>query len=278
MTAGRSLQKVLICGIVITIFAACGAERHSDAPRPPSQRGDLVDGVYSASYSHVDNHWWQPFLRARVENGNIAAVQFDYINTVGDLKTADNDYQRRMELETGTYPEDYTSLLESRLITTQNPEVDAVTGASGSTSYFRSLSRAVMSAARRGDRDMVVIPMNETYTAEDSADEREWVGRIAISFEDDGITEIDYDEVVIRNGEVVASKSENDEYAERYSAVYDITPAEAHIELELALRASGDPSTIDAIAGATDTTGRFTTVASWALQKRVSVELPGGDF
>ena len=162
-----SIRIVVFMTLAALALSACGGR--GTTAQAPAAAGDLENGVYSATYSHVDNHWWQPFLQIQVRNGNVVAARFDYVNTVGDLKSNDGDYGQRMEFQTGTYPAEYTALLENRLIATQDSQVDGVAGATGSTGYFRHLARAVMQAAEQGDTDRIVLPMNETYTKRMSA-------------------------------------------------------------------------------------------------------------
>jgi major membrane immunogen (membrane-anchored lipoprotein) len=251
--------------------SAAESRAESDVPAPveaPSEAGTLVDGMYSARYSHTDNHGWIPRLEIVVENGNVVEADFDYFDSEGALKSEDSAYAERMEPIAGTYPEKFGMELRNRLVATQSAPVDTVSGATSSTKWFNSLAEVLMDNARSGETGEVVLPMNETYTAELDADSRGWIATIAIEFRNDEIVSVEYDEVQKEGNTITARKSEDSGYAERWEEASGVSQMEVYPELEDALVATGDPEEIDTITGATGAVEKFREVAAAALAKR----------
>lgn len=99
-----------------------------------------ADGNYRVEADKVDEHGWKPFVEVEIKDHNIAAVNFDYVNDEGKLKSEDADYQKNMEDVTGTYPEKYEGELAAELMSKQVISlVDGVSGATTSTGNFKTL-------------------------------------------------------------------------------------------------------------------------------------------
>lgn len=269
-------QIVLACALIATVslgtlYARGSAEPQEAQPAP----GRYEDGSYVATYSHVDSRGWQPFLNVEVVSGRIRAAQFDYVNSEGTLKTRDQGYNDRMASVAGIAPKEAFPELGVRLVSSQAAPVDTVTGATSSTAWFNELAEAVIAQALVGDTSRIVLPMNQTYTAEDRPDQRGgWIGTIALTFSDGRLASVNYDEVLRVGGEVTDRKSTNSEYAARYAEVNGITPAEVYQRLESELIEIVDPGMVDTVTGATVASTRFRRLAGEALGKRFSVDLP----
>lgn len=99
-----------------------------------------ADGSYRVEADSVDSHGWKPFAVVEIKDHAIVAVNFDYVNEEGKLKSQDADYQKNMEEATGTYPEKYEKELIAELQEKQVISlVDGVSGATTSTSNFKAL-------------------------------------------------------------------------------------------------------------------------------------------
>lgn len=261
----------LIVLAALFLVMACNGDDDDDAAM---DEGSYEDGSYMAAYTYTDNHEWKPYLKITVENGNISSATFDYVNAQGQLKTEDEGYRERMEPIAGTYPEEFTQALEERLIEEQDAPVDAVSGATSSSKWFNNLADELLEQAEEGEMDDLILPMNETYTAEDEADERGWIGHIEITFEDGEMVDVEYDEVKKEGRKIIARKTEDEDYAERWEEKSDITPEEAYDELAERLLTADVPSEVDAVTGATGTSSRFIKLAEQALAKRQEATVP----
>jgi major membrane immunogen (membrane-anchored lipoprotein) len=84
-------------------------------------------------------------------------------------------------------------------------------------------------------------------------DERGWKAQLTVTYEDDKIIKVEYDEVN-KDGK---KKSEDEEYAKKMKDVTKVSPAEAYAKLtETALK----DGTIATVAGATTATTSFKTL------------------
>ncbi|MFP4431452.1 MAG: FMN-binding protein [Spirochaetaceae bacterium] len=268
LTKPIAMALTVVLALVALVGCGNGGEAAADGP-------DYEDGVYFATYSHVDGHGWQPFLEIEVENGEIVETNFDYAAPDGSLKSKDRGYRERMESVSGTHPARYSPELENRLMENQAAPVEAVSGATSSSNWFNELASELVTKAEAGDTEDLVLPMNDTYTAEDEPDERGgWIGHVEITYEDGDIVEVEYDELQKDGREITDRKSENEEYAERYAEINEITPAEVYEELESRLVETEDPEEVDVVSGATITSPRFRELAKKAMDQRVTATVP----
>lgn len=122
------------------------------------------DGLYRVEADAFDEHGWKPFVEVQVTDGNVAGVTFDYEDESGNLKTADAEYKKNMEAQSGTYPEKYTNELEQQLLDKQIiSQVDTITGATQSSANFVALVEyALDDMAEVGDTQTAVIKLDET--------------------------------------------------------------------------------------------------------------------
>ncbi len=69
----KPITTALTVVLILVALAGCGNGDEAAAGGP-----DYEDGVYFATYSHVDGHGWQPFLEIEVEDGEIVETSSDY--------------------------------------------------------------------------------------------------------------------------------------------------------------------------------------------------------
>ena len=226
------------------------------------------DGSYAARYRYYDGDGYRPVLQLTIVEGKIDAVEFTEIGIDGTAKALDPAYQTAMAAESPTYPSVYTAALERALLERQEAPVDAVSGATESSQRFNALARAVLRNAVKGDSSVAVLPMDETYTAAGGRDAEGWTGTISITYRRGRIENVEYDEVFFAAGGVVARKSNDRAYAERYEAVAGVTPTEVFELLEANLEQTGAPGQVDVVTGATESSRRFVALAREALSLR----------
>lgn len=102
------------------------------------------------------------------------------------------------------------------------------------------------------------------FKAESDRDENGWKSIINIMVEDGQITEVDYDEENSK-GE---KKSADKDYSKSMEDASGISPSDAYEQLEKALINTQDPQKIDAVTGATGSSGNFKELAGKALETR----------
>lgn len=251
------MKKALLFLTVVTLmmFSACEKKDGSSTA--------YQDGTYKGTYQNFDGHGWKPQLEIVVEKGKITEAVWDYVNPQGALKSEDARYAGIMESRSGTTPAKAKEALEESLIEMQSADVDDVTGATHSSENFRELAEAILANAESGKMSTVMLPMNDTYSASDEADDRGWTGKIAVTYTDNKITAVDYQEV---NADGMA-KIEDENYAKMMSDKNGMTPAEAKKQLEAQFLAA-QGTDIDGVTGATGTTERFKELAEAAISSR----------
>jgi len=229
-----------------------------------AQKGPYKDGTYHGEFDVIDGHGWKPVLDITIEKGNIASAKFDYTNPSGASKNADTNYATAMKGVTGVSPAEAAVEMEKRLIAKQAAGIDAVTGATHSTDNFNALATAILEKAKMGDTSPTVLTMNDTYSAQDTADERGYTGKIGVTFENGKITKVVFDEVDKDN----KSKRDDTAYNTNMAAKTSVSWVDAVTKLEQALVEKQDPNAVDAVTGATGTSERFKKLAAEAISTR----------
>ncbi|MDA3851310.1 MAG: FMN-binding protein [Spirochaetaceae bacterium] len=250
------MKKALILFILLPLlFLACEKKADDDAA--------FQDGVYKGEYANFDGHGWKPQLEITVEDGDITQANWDYVNPQGDLKSQNEQYASIMQNVSGTTPAKAKEELEKMLLDGQSADVDVVTGATHSSEFFEELAGAILAQAATGDKSLVSLPMNGTYSAEDEFGSHGWKATLSVTFEDEKIVAVDFQEV----DEEGAIKSESEEYATNMEPVSGTTPAKAEEELEAQLLAA-QSADIDGVTGATGSSTRFIALVKDILSQR----------
>lgn len=125
-------------------------EIHAQAP--------LQDGEYSLKEINPDAHGWSMFINMTVEGGKITAVDWDYVNTEGVLKSEDEGYQQAMTEKVGLGPKEFTPQLANDFIAKQNAyDVEVITGATSTSHKFKVYAAQLINAAQKGDTTPIEV-------------------------------------------------------------------------------------------------------------------------
>ncbi len=242
---------------LITLLASCGND---------SSTTDYQDGSYSAVYDAADHNGWKPFLNLTIKDGKIASADFDYVNQVGELKSQDQNYADMMVKITKkeTTPASAKSAMEEQLIKKQAGPVDGVSGATSTKANFNELLSAILKNAEAGNTENIVIPMNDTYTVSDEADERGYTGTISVTYQNGEISKVAYDEVDADKVGKLGNESYNSMMKEHSGVSWE----EAQAQLIKQLETTGSVDTVDAVSGATSLSERFKALAAKAISAR----------
>ena len=155
----------------------------------------LIDGTYTATSKYYDPRGYGQKITASVHKGIITKVTYEETNAQGTNRLSvpsPKDGWTETDLSlSAIYSKHYTSFIEK-----QNPSVDSVTGATQTTENFKSLAASVFDDCKTGDTTPKVI--NDfiwTYTAESPAEDAlGYKGKLSITFDNDAITQVVYDE------------------------------------------------------------------------------------
>ena len=123
---------------------------------------EMKDGYYTAEAASFDSYGWKEYVTIYVSNDKIVTVEYNAFNPSGFIKSWDLDYMRTMNMEVGTYPNEYAREYAVALINWQDINaVDAVSGATSSHISFQMLVDAAVVKAKEGDKQVASVNLPE---------------------------------------------------------------------------------------------------------------------
>jgi major membrane immunogen (membrane-anchored lipoprotein) len=269
----------LVALMVLALIAGCGQQKTEPAQQSggeqqqqqqqqqeqtqPSnnQQATLKDGVYYSEDKDFDDHGWKAMMTVVVKDGKIANVFYDEINKDGLLKSFDPEYAKNMKAKSGATPVLAQTSLAASLLEKQNPDnIDAVTGATHSSDKFKEMVKQTLAGtpveAKGAFKDGLYKAADKDF------DDHGWKGMAAVIIKDGKIASAFYDQINKDDGHY---KSTDSEYAKNMEAKSKMTPNKAVEALTKSLLEKQDASQVDAVTGATGTTGNFKTLMGEAL-------------
>lgn len=153
MNKSKAISFVLGLSLAVGILSGCNSSK------PTNSNGKLVDGVYKVEYDNFDSHGYKGQLELTVSSSKISDVKYDEVKNDGSLKSKDEAYKKSMEEQSKTYPEKAYSELKQQLISKQTSNIDGVSGATASSSNFKTLVKyALDNMANTGKTTSAKIP------------------------------------------------------------------------------------------------------------------------
>ena len=115
-----------------------------------------VDGTYLAE--EIDFHYgWKGYLEIEIKNDDLVAVDFDYLDADGNLKSQTTAETYPMDPHPTVWLPVYnTSLMAVDLL--NFVDVDVYTGATGSWGNANDLMALLIEAAKTGDTSTQILP------------------------------------------------------------------------------------------------------------------------
>lgn len=145
-------KTLLILVAIVFVVTAC-------------DKNTYVDGNYAATFDGPDSHGWTPFVSFTLTDDQISNVDYDEIHDDGNLKSTDTEYHAYMASLRDTDPSIFIPQIEAAIAnTTIAPEyepIDAISGATSSSSKANLLMEASLDAAVEGEPVEVVIAYPE---------------------------------------------------------------------------------------------------------------------
>lgn len=140
----------IVTAMAVTAFLMAGCASNQD-------KEVLQDGSYTAQMKEY-SYGWQEYVTITVKNGEIVFTEFNAENASGFIKSWDNAYMQNMKPISGTYPNEYTRYYAAQLTgKKKTPDIDSLSGATGSGDNFQRLSEAVVKQAIKGDSSVVYV-------------------------------------------------------------------------------------------------------------------------
>lgn len=260
------MKNSIVLALAAVLVLACAPAKPATPAAQAITKASTVykDGTYKVTYDHFDSRGWKAFIEIQIRDGAVVSANHDYVNAKGEYKSKDEAYAQGMKKKSNLTPVEASQQLIDRLVERNAADIDAVTGATGTSASFKELAAAGLAAAVKGDKAALELPANDTYTAKDTADERGYTGEIAITFEGGKITKVVFDEKD-KDGK---AKRTDESYNTNMKAKTKTSWTEAAAALEASLVAKQDAKAVDAVAGATGASTRFKALAAQALSFR----------
>lgn len=161
MTNKKLLSLICASVLMLGAFTACSSKEDVAAETVITEEAAvLVDGTYKAEAADFDDNGWKAFVETTVLDGQITEAKFDYTNAEGALKSEDAEYNEKMKEISGTSPVEFGPALATALVEAQSPAaIDAVTGATSSSTTFVEMTTALMENMTAGNAEVLVVTL-----------------------------------------------------------------------------------------------------------------------
>lgn len=195
-------------------------------------------------------------------NGKITKSSYDQVNKNGKSKVDDTSYNKQMKKIAGTNPKTYMPKLNKTLTgsaaTGNVGSIDVVTGATESSKTFQNYTQQLVQAAQAGNKSTIKIDngakmKDGTYKLNEKNYSHGYKVTFAITVKDNKITKSEYNQVN-KNGK---SKVDDAAYNKQMKKVVKTNPKTYQPALNKSLVKSSDPTKVDVVTGATESSNTF---------------------
>lgn len=134
------------------------AEEPENEVDEDSAVGELQDGTYRIEELNFDENGWKEALEITVVGGEITEANWESVDEEGNNKIEDDDYQEAMAGVTEVGPQEFIPALENSLVEVQNPaDVEAVSGATSTSTKFTEYAQELVEAAQEGNTETIEV-------------------------------------------------------------------------------------------------------------------------
>lgn len=195
-------------------------------------------------------------------NGKITKSSYDQVNKNGKSKVDDTSYNKQMKKIAGTNPKTYMPKLNKTLTgsaaTGNVGSIDVVTGATESSKTFQNYTQQLVQAAQAGNKSTIKIDngakmKDGTYKLNEKNYSHGYKVTFVITVKDNKITKSEYNQVN-KNGK---SKVDDAAYNKQMKKVAKTNPKTYQPALNKSLVKSSDPTKVDVVTGATESSNTF---------------------
>lgn len=144
MNKKRILSLVAATMLSVAVLAGCGSKEEG-----------MKDGKYAVE-SKADDNGYVSSLAIEVKDGKIVSADFDMTNDKGSKKD-DEGYNTAYKAKSGIDSATAFKTLGEKLVEKQAADIDAVTGATGTTETFKKLAAKAIENANAGTTDKTVV-------------------------------------------------------------------------------------------------------------------------
>ncbi|SHI51183.1 FMN-binding protein [Lutispora thermophila] len=257
----KILSLALVVVLVVAMAAGC-AQKSEPATAPPANEpatgeSGYKDGTYTAK-GEADERGWTPEVTVVVKDGKISEVKYDEARAMN--KSEDAEYIKTFkDAKNVDIVSVYKQLGESLVAAQDAEKVAAVSGATTSSTNFKTLAAEAMAQAKDGDN-----LKDGTYKATGKTDERGWTPYVTITVAEGKITAATYDEA---SSSAVVYKSQDEAYKSSFKQIKNVDVAATYEKFANDLIASQDITKVDVTGGATHSGENFKTLVEKALSQ-----------
>jgi len=116
----------------------------------------MKDGTYTLDEKNA-SHGYKVQFSITVKGGKITKSDYNYVDKDGKLKSEDAAYEKAMKAKNGVGPKEYIPKLNDELVKEQKANVDAVSGATDSSSSFALYAAQLINAAQAGNTAKIEV-------------------------------------------------------------------------------------------------------------------------
>ncbi|MDS1391609.1 FMN-binding protein [Streptococcus suis] len=151
------LKSLVVLGAVFALVA-CGSKQESTSTSSSTtETVVLKDGTYKAE-SSKDDYGYKIVHTLTVKDGKISESKFDYEAEDGSLKSANEEYNKKMKDKAGVSAGEAIEQLNAALVEKQElSAVEVVSGATHTSEDFKKSTEALLAAAAEGKTETVKL-------------------------------------------------------------------------------------------------------------------------
>lgn len=143
---------------MVFALAACGSKQESTSTSSSTKETVVLkDGTYKAE-SGKDDYGYKIVHTLTVKDGKISESKFDYEAEDGSLKSANEEYNKKMKDKAGVSAGEAIEQLNAALVEKQDlSAVEVVSGATHTSEDFKKSTEALLAAAAEGKTETVKL-------------------------------------------------------------------------------------------------------------------------
>ena len=219
-------------------------------------------GTYKLAEENYSHGYKTQFSITVNSKGKITKSNYDQINKDGKSKVDDAAYNKQMKKVSKTNPKTYepklNKALEGAAATGNVGTIDVVSGATESSKTFQNYAQQLVQAAQAGNTSTIKVNngakmKDGTYTLNEKNYSHGYKVTFAITVKDNKITESKYDQVN-KDGK---SKTNDAAYNKQMKKIAKTDPKTYTPALNKSLVKNSDPTKVDVVTGATESSNTF---------------------
>ncbi|AVK62173.1 FMN-binding protein [Lactobacillus sp. CBA3605] len=219
-------------------------------------------GTYKLEETNYSHGYRAKFSITVNNKGKVTKSDYDQVNKQGKSKVDDASYNKQMKKVAGTNPKTYepklNKALEGAAATGNVASIDVVSGATESSKSFQNYAQQLVQAAQAGNTATIKINngakmKDGTYNLSEKNYSHGYRATFAITVKDNKITKSEYDQVNKKG----KSKVDDAAYNKQMKKISKTNPKTYEPALNKALVKDSDPTKVDVVTGATESSNTF---------------------